>query len=147
MEENQKTMLRYLTDVDATYARIKELEEKIAAKSFRLTPTYGSTGGSSGTPQVSKVERYVEEKMELEAELSKCRVRLTLVEYIRESGVLSEREYELIEWLQIGGRMSEYARQHGIYKSQVYKIRDNALRKVMDFVQNTPKCRELWGRC
>ena len=145
MEESRKTMLRYLTDVNVTLDRIRELEERVASKTFKVTPSYNSIGGgSSSSPQVSKVERYVEEKMELEEELAKCRVRLTLVEYIRESNVLSNLEYELIEWLQIGGKMSEFARNHGIYKSYVYKIRDNAIEKAMKFVQDTPKCKELW---
>lgn len=144
MEENRRTMLRYLTDVNTTLERIRELEERIASKTIKITPSYDSMGGGSGSPNVSKVERFVEEKLELEEELTRCRVRLTLVEYIRESNVLTSLEYELIEWLQIGGRMSEFARNHGIYKSHVYKIRDNALEKAVKFVQSTPKCRNLW---
>lgn len=147
MEESRKILLRYLTDVNETLERIKELEERMMSKTIKVTPSYEGTGGGSPSPNVSKVERYVEEKLELEEELSKCRLRLTLVEYIRESGVLTSQEYELIEWLQIGGRMSEFARKKGIYKSYVYKIRDNALEKVMDFVQNTPKCKSLWVKC
>lgn len=144
MEENRRTMLRYLTDVNTTLERIRELEERIASKTIKITPSYDSMGGGSGSPNVSKVERFVEEKLELEEELTRCRVRLTLVEYIRESNVLTSLEYELIEWLQIGGRMSEFAKNHGIYKSHVYKIRDNALEKAVKFVQSTPKCRSLW---
>ena len=148
MEESGKTMLRYLTDANATLERIRVLEERIAMKSYRITPSYESIGsGKSSSPQLSKIERYVEEKMELEEELTKCRIRLTLVEYVKESGVLTDLEYELIEWLQIGGHMSEFARAHGIYKSNVYKIRDEAIEKMVKFVQNTPKCRELWVKC
>lgn len=147
MEDNRKTLLRYLTDAKLTMERIKQLEERIASKTFRITPSYSSVGGSSGSPQVSKVERYVEEMDELERELAKCKARLTLVQYIKENGVLTQLEYELIEWLQIGGAMSEFARMNGIYKSHVYKIRDNALEKILKFVQNTPKCRSLWVNC
>lgn len=148
MEINRKTMLNYLTDANSTLERIRELEERIASRTIKITPSYGGVGGSSqSNPQVSKIERYVEEKIELEEELAKCRVRLTLVEYIRESGILTSLEYELIEWLQIGGRMTEFARKHNIYKSYVYKIRDNAIEKAVKFVQNTPKCSDLWVKC
>ena len=148
MENSQKTMLRYITDTHETLKRIKELEERIASKTFRITPAYECVGGGgSGSPQVSKIEQYVEEKIMLEEELAKCRTRLTLIEYIRESGILTTLEYELIEWLQIGGHLSEFAKAHKIYKSYVYKIRDNALVKMLDFVQDTPKCNELWVKC
>lgn len=143
MEESRRMMLKYLTDVNETLERIREIEEKMASRTVKITPSYESFGGSSSVSSVSKVERYVEEKLELEEELSKCRARLTLVEYVRESGVLTDLEYELIEWLQIGGRLSDFAKKYGIYKSNVYKIRDNAIEKVIKFVGNTPKCKSL----
>lgn len=145
MEENGRTMLRYLREASETLERIKRLEERIASRTIRVTPSYRTVGGGrSSSPSVSEVERYVEEKIELEEELVKCRVRLTLIEYVKESGVLSGIEYELIEWLQIGGRLSDFARSHGIYKSHVYKIRDKAIEKMLEFVQSSPKCTELW---
>lgn len=145
--KDTKTLLRYLTDVNRTLSSIRKLEEKIASQCYKLTPSYGGNGGSSGGQQISQVERFVEEKMRLEEELAKCKARLTLVDYIRESETLSGIEYELLEWLQLGGSMSEFARTHNIYKSYVYKIRDNALEKILQFVQNTPKCSELLVKC
>lgn len=147
MEKNRKTLLRYLTDVNATLERIRELEERIASKTFRLTPSYESIGGGRSSGNTNKVERYVDEMIEIEEELAKCKNRLLLIDYIREEKVLTKLEYELIEWLQLGGSMSEFARTHNIYKSYVYKIRDNALEKMMKFVQVTPKCSDLWVKC
>lgn len=139
-------MLRYFTDVNKTLENIRKIEERIAAQCYKLTPSYGGCGGGSGG-QLSQVERFVEEKMRLEEELAKCKARLTLIDYIRDCELLSQIEYELLEWLQLGGSMSEFARAHNIYKSYVYKIRDNALDKALEFVQNTPKCSALWVKC
>ena len=148
MENDAKTILQYLTDASSTLKRIRELEERIASKTFRLTPTYESIGGgNSGTPRLSKIERFVDEKLELEEELAECRRRMELIAYIKESNILTDLEYELIEWLQIGGKMSEFAKAHDIYKSYVYKIRDNALKKIVKFVQDTPKCKNLRVKC
>lgn len=148
VKEDGKTMLRYLTDANFTLDRIRELEERIASKTYKLTPAYDSVGGGrSGNPQLSKVEKYVDDRMELKAELEKCKARMELIDCIRNSKVLTSREYELIEWLMLGGNMSEFARENGIYKSYVYKIRDNALEKMIRFVHNAPSCRDLWSKC
>lgn len=147
-KKDEKTMLRYLTGAAITLERIRELEDRIASKTYKVTPAYESTGGgSSGNQQLSKVERYVDDVMELKEELEKCKSRMELIDCVRNSKVLTSREYELVEWLMLGGKMSDFAREKNIYKSHVYKIRDNALKKIMKFVQNTPKCNVLWVNC
>lgn len=145
MEKDINALLEFFVNKRETFERIRQLEEKIAMSEIRLTPAYESIGeGRSGYSKRSQIESYVEAMIELERELAKCKARLELVQVISESGVLTSLEYELIEWLQLGGTLSEFARNHNIYCSYVYKIRDRALNKAMKFVQDTPKCSYLW---
>ena len=148
MEKDIRALLECFKSVQETLSRINELEERIATHSIRLTPSYENIGaGKSGGSKTSQIERYVETMLELQRELIKCKSRLELVQIVSESGVLTEMEHELLEWLQLGGTMSDFARIHNIYSSNVYKIRDKALNKVLKFVQITPKCSELWCKC
>lgn len=147
MQSDTKKLLSLLTNATENIQRINEIEESLRSMSIISAVQYsgdGGVGGGAGCSEVSKVERYVERMIELKDELARCKARLTLVEQIKTDKILTKREYELIEWIQLGGRLSEYAKNKGIYKSTVYKIRDNALKKLLEFVQDSPKCKKLW---
>lgn len=145
MDSEAKKLLSFLTNANENMQRINEIEESIESMSAISAVKYsGDSSGSVRYSEISKVEKYVEKLMDLQEELSRCKARLTLVESIKKSRVLSSGEYELLEWIQLGGRLSEYAKNKGIYKSTVYKIRDNALSKMLEFVQNDPNCRKVW---
>ena len=145
MDSDAKKLLSFLTNAIENMQRISEIEESMESMSAISAVKYsGDTTGGVRYNEISKVEKFVEKRMDLQEELSRCKARLTLVETIKESKVLSSREYELLEWIQLGGRLSEYAKKKGIYKSTVYKIRDNALSKILEFVQNNPKCKKYW---
>lgn len=148
MDSDTKKLLSFLTNAIENMQRISEIEESIKSMSTISAVKYsGDSAGGVRHNEISKVEKYVEKMMDLQEELGRCKARLTLVEKIKNSKILSSREYELIEWIQLGGRLSEYAKNKGIYKSRVYKIRDNALNKILDFVQDNPNCKNLWVKC
>ena len=141
MLTDEKELLNCLRNAEATYRRIKELEEKIASKSYKITPSYGSVGSfGGGGRRTSQIETYVETMLELKDELDICKERLKVIQAVKDCGVLSEEESRLLEWLQLGGKLSDYAKDNGIYQSKVYKIRDKALKKVLDFVRVSRKC-------
>lgn len=148
MNEAMKTMLRYLTDTSRTLIRIRELEERLASQTIRITQNYDVVGGGGGSGGYkSKVEKYVDDKIMIEEELKRLTSRLDMLEIIKNSNVLSRKEYELFEWLQLGGNLSKFAKQKDLYISNVYKIRDRALNKAIKFIQNNHKCIELWEKC
>lgn len=130
-----RELLSYLNDVQFNLRRIKAIEDSIKSMSDISAVNYENTGGG-GTPELCRVERYVDKMLELKQELEQCKQRLKLTESIMKADILTDDEYELIEWLQLGGKLSVFARRKGLYKSRVYKIRDRALQKIKKYTDN-----------
>lgn len=129
-----RELLSYLNDMQFNLRRIKAIEDSIKSMTDISAVNYESTGG--GTPELCRVERYVDKMLELKQELEQCKQRLKLTENIMKADILTDDEYELIEWLQLGGKLSVFARRKGLYKSRVYKIRDRALQKIKKYADN-----------
>jgi hypothetical protein len=130
-----RELLSYLNDMQFNLRRIKAIEDSIKSMTDISAVNYESTGGG-GTPELCRVERYVDKMLELKQELEQCKQRLKLTESIMKADILTDDEYELIEWLQLGGKLSVFARRKGLYKSRVYKIRDRALQKIKKYTDN-----------
>lgn len=133
---------RILLDRVKSYQLIAKDAERLASKlqsaCYRTTASYKMAEGSSGGFS-SKVEtfaiRSMETKRMLEAKLTVIR---QIDDALANSG-LKKREYELIKHIIQGNSLSSFARQRNIYKSSVYKIRDNALRKMVNHIESMTK--------
>ena len=129
----EKTLLQAFINYEYNRNRAKELHEKILAKGYKITPSYGYSRGSGNNS--SKVERYVGERAENLAHLNEYLKQIEAVETVMAYSGLNEREKALLEWIIVGGKLSTYARKNGIYTSTVYKIRNRALRKGIRYIQ------------
>jgi hypothetical protein len=136
LSQETKQLLAYFADANEEMRRISEIEDSINSMAYISAMRYDGIGGTTGYCEVSKIERYVEKMIDLKEELERCKARLKLAERIRTANVLTKQEYELIEWLQLGGKLSKYAKSKGLYKSAVYKQRDKALRKIQRFINS-----------
>lgn len=129
---------RVLLDTIKSYQLIakdaERLESQLESACYGVTASYRMDGGSSGGFS-SKVENFairnMENKRMLEGKLS----LLHKVDDALANSGLKKREYELIKHVMSGNSLSSFARQRNIYKSSVYKIRDNALRKMVNRIE------------
>lgn len=115
---------------------IKALKERLEAISYSTTASYSLTGGTFGGFGGSKVESFSIRKMELEREIREKQRLLQTIDKARECAELTKRERDLIAHIISGGSLSSFARQRNIYKSHIYKIRDKALGKMVDYIRN-----------
>ena len=142
MYRDAKSLLHYLINANEEMQHIREIEDSINSMAVISAMRYDSTGGTTGYSEVSKVERYVEKMIDLKDELEKCKSRLAFAESIKTADILSKQEYELIEWLQLGGKLSQFALNKGLYKSTVYKIRDRSLKKILSYADKVNQNKE-----
>lgn len=130
MTIGEKNLLRMLQNYRYDKERLKEAVERLEGMSYKVTPSYSSTGGSGGRPG-SKVEDYTEKAEKLRRAIRTYRQNTGMVDRALESTELDRMERRVLEWIACGGRLSSLAEAEGIYISRIYKIRDKALRKAL----------------
>lgn len=135
----EKELLEILNSFSKMHERISELEEKIMSKSYRVTSVFGETSGGGGFSSYNKTEAYVFDKMALEEELERYKKNMDSVSSLLKSDKLTEEEHNLLEWITLGGELTKYADNNGIYRSNVYKKRDRLLKKAVKIIHNDSK--------
>lgn len=138
MTSREKDLLEQLKNYQLVKNDIERLTKRLQSAGYSMTAQYGlAPGGHSGEVS-SKVERLAMKLHEIKQELEqKLKLLAVLDDAIRNAG-LNKRERDLIECTVSGFSLSAYARQHNIYKSHVFKIRDKALKKMRVYItENT----------
>lgn len=138
MTARERELLQNLKDYMILKTDVESLTEKLRSAEYKTTATYGNTGGSGGYGG-SKVESFSIRVMESRRELIRKRNLIDSIDMAIENAELSKREKELIVLTMGGLSLSSYARQKNIYKSHVYKIRDRALKKMVDYIYRNTK--------
>ena len=111
-------------------ARLQEVQERLFAMCYKVTPTYGQTASATGG-NVSKVETYALKQCELKDKEEEYQQKIAYIQkLINESG-LNEAEKGVMWWSAKYGRLSAYARREHIGRYNVYKIRDRAIEKII----------------
>ena len=135
MNSDRKWWLERINDYPIILSDIEQLKRKLNQSSYKVTASYGLTGGGgSGHNNSSKVEAFAIRHAQLEAELREKEALITLLDRAIDNAGMTQRERELILCMMGGYTLSSYARQKNIYKSHVYKIRDAALKKIVRYI-------------
>lgn len=130
MNQNEREVQYTLQDWLLLIKREKDLTMSFCKLSISITAGYEITGIKGSGGERSQIERYCLKKDEIESELIGVRLKiLTYIHAIKTAG-LSEVEKEIVDWLQDGRTISDYAKRKGIYISYAYKIKDRAIRKI-----------------
>lgn len=108
----------------------KELEEQLARITYKCTPTYGNVGGGATGFKTSKVETNVIHKDEIQRKINRKDAEIKEIENLINGSGLTEQEKEVLWCVAREEHLSSYARYYKIYLSNVYKIRDRALKKI-----------------
>ena len=135
MTDAEYKLLEELRSYTLIKKDIKRLEERLERSVCNITPNYSFTGGGSGSFQSSKTEMLAIRRMDTERELKRKRDQISRIDLAVMNAGLNKREKDLVLHTINGNSLSSYARQENIYKSYVYKIRDNALKKMVNFIQ------------
>lgn len=132
MNCREKALLEQIKSYRIIQGDIERLKKSLELADYRMTAKYSAepvAGGYGG----SKVESLGIRRACLEQELAR---KMATVAYIDEAVlVLNKREADLILYMMKGGSLSGFARRRNIYKSHVYKIRDNALKQMVSHSQ------------
>ena len=128
----EKVLLEALQSYSYNEKRLAETEERLMGKTYRITPSYGNTGGGSASWSRSKVEDFVLQTERLRRTAAKYRAEIKLADEAMNCPDLTETEREILSWIAAGAQLATYADMNGIYISSVYKMRDRALKKAYD---------------
>lgn len=134
MNSKEKQLLGQLKSYILILDDIEKLKEDLARASYTMTANYSFNGGSFGGYDGSKVETLGIKRLDLERELQRKSGIIRQIDEARENAGLDSRERVLVDHTIHGGSLSSCARKMNIYKSHVYKIRDNALRKMVNYM-------------
>lgn len=127
----------FLKRIDILKRKIEEKEEKLKSKEYRITSRVSYDKVSGGMTSVSKVESYALELISLEHEINLLKNKLLdHTELMYRAGLTEEEMIVLIE-LGSSKRLSRIAKDHNIYVSHVYKIRDKGLNKLLNMLIKT----------
>lgn len=137
----EKNLLRLLQSYRYDKQRLTEALERLEGMTYKVTPSYSSTGGSSGRPG-SKVEDYTEKAEKLRRAIKTYRMNTGMVDRALECTELNRMERRVLEWIACGGRLSSLAEAEEIYISRIYKIRDKALRKALRHLETQIEVRK-----
>lgn len=136
MNSNERWWLDRILDYSLIVADVEQLTNKLNQNSYKVTASYGLTGGgASGHNNASKVEDFAIKHAQLEAELKEKQAVISLLDTAIANASMTQREKELITCIMNGYTLSSYARQRNIYKSHIYKIRDNAVKKIVQYIK------------
>lgn len=133
MNSKERLLLEQIKSYAIIQNEVEKLKESLKLTGYKMTANYSaepSAGGYGG----SKVESLGIRRIQLEKELSCKQAVLNRVDKALQEAHLEKRERDLITHMVRGCSLSSFARQRSIYKSHVYKIRDNALKKIASCV-------------
>lgn len=139
MNSKERWLLDCLKNYIPMKVEILSIKERIENLGYRMTACYGFNAGGSGGYGGSKVETLGNKRVELERELHRKEELIEQIEQAIERSGLDKRERDLVSCTIGGMSLSGYARQSNIYKSHVYKIRDNALKKMVKHISCNTK--------
>lgn len=137
MTENEiKRKIKSYRFVEATK---NELQQQLEELTYKTTNTNNEEVPAMTNAVHSKVEKYVITKVEKEKKKNEKQKELDEIwDMIHRSG-LNEDEVNVMWCIAQGESLASYARRSRIYKSNVYKIRNRALRKIRNKQQNEGK--------
>ena len=135
MTNKAMRLLSQLKDYMVIKNDIDRLASRLNSKEYKMIASYNLSGGGGGYGG-SKVESFSIRRDELIRELEAKIKTIQDIDRAKGSHELTKRERDLIDHLASGQSLSSYARQNGIYKSHIYKIRDRALEKMVRCIEN-----------
>lgn len=130
LSQKEKYIMQCVLDSVHNTRRLRECEERLLAKSYKITPSYSESGGSGSREVHSKVESYAIRQVSDLEQIAEYKKKLKIAEKARFCPTLSYRERAVLDWIASGGSVSGYAEAWGIYQSYAYKIRDKAIKKA-----------------
>jgi hypothetical protein len=140
MTDGEKDLLRLFQNYTFNEQRLQEAEERLRSKTYRITPSYSSTGGSGGgNNSRSRVENHAEKVLKLKREIEDYRRKIDIVRTALQCPELSGLEWRTLNWIANGGQLASFAEVEEIYISRIYKIRDKALRKALRSLETTKR--------
>lgn len=110
--------------------RYDEITEQLAALTYKTTATYGNLAPAMSNTFNSKVETMALRQAELKSEQAKYKRIIDHITNMIEHSGLNEHEKGVLWCIANCERLQGYARYHRIQQSNVYKIRDRAIRKI-----------------
>lgn len=135
MTTDERELLYNITSYLDILEDIKDAREKLEEMTPKITAGYGTDGIGGQGFGGSKVETLAMRRMSLERFIDD---KITVIRDIRKAmsrSELTDREKDVIDSLIKKDKLSCYARRKNIYISNVYKIRDSAIRKMIKYLK------------
>lgn len=112
------------------------ISEMIESLSLNITSTMDDVGIRGKGSVSRKTENEAMKRIELCARQRRYRETIDFYENAIIRTPLSGDERELIDYINEngGGKLAQYAREKGYGVSQIYKIRDRAIKRIRDYI-------------
>lgn len=115
---------------------LAELQDMIASTNPKTTATYGQLSGFGGGGISDETAEISIRRNALRVKAAKISRKLANITRLIEHSGLTEREKGVMWCIANSGNLQVHARRERIGKDNVYKIRDRALKKIADRLQN-----------
>lgn len=139
MIQLEKEVLLFLTEWSYHIQRVRKLEEMFATAKVNMTVEYRESA-SSGRSGSSMVEELVMKKARIEGELQTLVTKMKqYIQAVNKCG-LTQVERDIIVKVTKSESLLRYACDHDIYPSYVYKIRNRAVKKIVNYLLETSFC-------
>ena len=129
LSRKEQEILEDLRTLRYDKRRLKVLYGRLKEITYKLTPTLSLSGGGGGRPS-NQIESLCVRRDEVKREINEIRTKAAMYEAAILTGGLTDRERDVIDAVITGHILTKYAQDSGIYRSNVYKIRDKALKKI-----------------
>lgn len=130
-EQELHSLLRKQPRIRIALAAVKE---RLACMEYKITPSYESTGGGRSSGVKSKVEDFVTKMGRDRKTVEQLERQLAIIELALNCPQLTKHEQGVLICVTENRKLAAYAKQEGIYASNVYKLRDKALRKAVNHI-------------
>lgn len=130
MTREGKEIQSFLQNWRYTEKKIEELKESTTTMTIKVTARYSMTPTRSAGMTSSSVEDYCIRRQEKSKEIEKLTKKLKAYEQAIAVAGLNKPERKVILFLKEDLRVSDFARNEGIYISYAYKIKDKAISKI-----------------
>lgn len=143
--EIEKDITYFLIDWKYYLNQLHRLQESLSTCTVKLTTVYEENKASGGMVS-SSVERCVIKRAKIEEEIKNILDAMELyITAINHAG-LTQTEKDIIKCLMNRKKLLKYAKEKNIYHSNVYKIKERAVRKIAEYILSDETTNRIYKR-
>ena len=137
--ESEAKLLETLKDWKILQMDLIDLEQKLDSKIYKITTSYSEVKCFSSGMNVSRLENFCLERLELEEKIDSIKKRLKECSEAYRNAGLTDKEKITVRYTIANRSLLQLSRELGIAQAKIYRIRAKAVKKMYLWLQNELK--------